>query len=237
MNRHQRRAARARERSQEVGRTVAIHEAGHVVGRILVAESLGWSPDEMVSHIDIESNPLDTGATSFDGTHGLKSQAVTFGQMFSQPMSDFIQQKMADRLAAHDTEPVRQAELIPVIAEMRVAGIDVDRWYRAMSIVFMLGPMAEAKLIGKSFEEVWNSYGSESDLSDAVRYGLMCGMTPEQIEAAAAENAHIAEQAMAMPSTWAAILAVAGKLKFGRTPGGVAARIAVRELGRNRLEI
>jgi hypothetical protein len=231
MNRQERRVARARERNLKVDRVVAVHEAGHVVARILVAESLGWSPDEMVLHIDIESNPLDTGATSFDGTHSLKSQAVTFGQMFSRPMNDFIKQRMAHKLAAHVAAPVRDADLIPVVAEMRVASIDVDWWYRAMSIVFMLGPMAEARLVGKPFEEIWNSYSSESDLSDAVRYGLMCSMTPEQIEVAVAENAHIAQQIMERPSTWAAILALAGRLKYGRTPGELAAQIVMRELG------
>ena len=231
MNRHERRAAKAKTRSQAIDRVVAIHEAGHAVARILVAESLGWSPDEMLAHIDIESAPIDTGATSFDGTHGMKSQAVTFGQMFSRPMNDFIKQRMTDKLAAHGVVPVREADLIPVISEMRATSIDVDWWYRAMSIVLMLGPMAEAKLVGRPFEEVWNSYGSESDLSDAVRYGLMCGMTPEQIAAAVSENAQIAEQVMERPSTWAAILALAGRLKYGRTPGDVAAKIVMRGLG------
>jgi hypothetical protein len=102
-----------------------------------------------------------------------------------------------------------------------------------MSIVFMLDPMAEAKLVGKPFEEVWISYSSESDLSDAVRYGLMCGMTPEQISEAAAENAHVAEQVMERPSTWVAILALAGMLKHGRMPGERVAKIVMRELGKH----
>ena len=55
-------------------------------------------------------------------------------------------------------------DLVPIFAEMRSAGIDFDWWFRAKSIEAISGPMAEAKLTGELFDEVWNGYSSECDV-------------------------------------------------------------------------
>jgi hypothetical protein len=44
-------------RDQVIDRAVAIHEAGHAVGRVLVAGSLGWRPDEAIAYIDVHEAP------------------------------------------------------------------------------------------------------------------------------------------------------------------------------------
>ena len=93
MNRQKKRVAKAKARGQAADRTVAAHEAGHVVARILVAESLGWPADENVSHVDIHPTPVATGAKSIDAKHELLALAVTYGQMLSQPMSEFLKAK------------------------------------------------------------------------------------------------------------------------------------------------
>jgi hypothetical protein len=183
-------------------------------------------------HINLA--PIDTGDSSFDGTHRLESQAVTYGQVFSRPMADFIQNRMADRFSAAQGGSIPRADFVLIIAEMRASGIDVDLWYRAKSIAIMFGPMAEARLLGKPFDEVWNEYSSEGDVTDVVQYGLMCGMTTEQISAACDENAQFAERAMEPPVVWTAILALADRLVPGRRSGKVAAEIVTRVLGLDR---
>ncbi len=41
------------------------------------------------------------------------------------------------------------------------------------------GPMAEAKFLGKSFDDVFCDYSSEADLNEVVRLGDLCGK-PQQ---------------------------------------------------------
>ena len=53
MNRHQKRAAKAKAKSTEIKRVVAIHEAGHAVARYLTAEDFGCTTDDAISSIDI----------------------------------------------------------------------------------------------------------------------------------------------------------------------------------------
>ncbi len=51
MNRSQRRAAGAKGRVGKLDRVVAVHEAGHAVARILVADDFGLPPEKMISDI------------------------------------------------------------------------------------------------------------------------------------------------------------------------------------------
>jgi len=232
MKRQARRAAKATGRNQKVDRVVAVHEAGHVVGRILVAESLGWSPGEIIFHVDINPAPVAIAVLSFDRTHDLRLQPVTYGQMLSRPMSDFLNARNGDKIAA-----MNEGDLTPIIAEMRAAGIDVDGWYRAKSIETIFGPMAEAKLLELPFETVWNAYSSENDLRDIVKYGLMSGATPEQIVELLNKNISLAEHYMARPEVWHAVLALADNLRPGRMLGQVAAAIVTGELTRGGSEM
>lgn len=226
MNRHARRAAKTTGRRQEVDRVVAGHEAGHVVGSILVAGLLGWPPMEIVSHIDIHPVPLAASGTSLDATRAMRSQATTYGRMLSRPMQEFLTANGKLELFAEGTLD----ELTQTCAEMREAGIDLEMWHLAKCIEFVFGPMAEARLTGRSFDEVWDDYSSEADLKDATRYGVLCGMTTEQIVATINQAIAVAEERMAIPQVWAAIRALAAKLKPGRTGGRRASNIVMRAM-------
>jgi hypothetical protein len=230
MNRQERRAAKAMARATKVDRAVAVHEAGHAVARVLVAESLGWSTGEIISHVDIHPVPLAAGTPSFDGTHDLRSQATTYGQAFSRPMMDFLRGKIPTGGNANNETALSKSELVPLIAEMRAAGIDVDWWYRAKSVEAIFGPMAEAKLLGLPYETVWNSHAAENDLRDVVEYGVISGLSPERIDEFLNQNISLAERYMARPEVWRAVLALANSLRYGRTPGGAVTRTVLREL-------
>jgi hypothetical protein len=113
---------------------------------------------------------------------------------------------------------------------MRAAGIDLDGWFRARSIVAIFGPMAEAKLIERPFNEFWNNSPSKDDQRAVIRAGTLCGMTREQIASAASEIASICEQHMARSEVWHAITTLADNLKTGRMSGREAAAIITRAL-------
>jgi hypothetical protein len=225
MNRKQRRAAKATSRHRRVEREVAVHEAGHCVGRILVAESLGRSPNEAIFHVEIHPAPIANGTRSIDGTHELRSQATTYGMMISRPMEEFLRSHLPPAKGS-----IKYEEIKPLIPEMRAASIDVDLWYQAKCIEYILASMAEAKFLEKSFGDVWNSYSSELDAKMLVDYGLLCGMDYKGITVVINQMVAVAEQYVAQPKVWRAILAAADCLRFGTNDGQAIAKIIVREL-------
>lgn len=77
MNRHERRAAQAAAKNRPVDRTIAVHEAGHAMGRYLIAAKLGHGPNTAISYIDVHAAPVSSGRVSLDGVMDMRSQAVT----------------------------------------------------------------------------------------------------------------------------------------------------------------
>jgi hypothetical protein len=67
---------------------VAVHEAGHAVGRFLTAADLGYSTDESISYIDVGLGRLSEQST--DGRMRLVSEATTYGPMLSQQMQEIV---------------------------------------------------------------------------------------------------------------------------------------------------
>jgi hypothetical protein len=214
MNRKLRRAAIATARHKRPEETIRIHEAGHCVGRVLGAESLGWRMDEVIAYTEIYPTPMGTGESQ-DGMFLLESQATSYGMWLSKPMDDFLRARMRDRSAA-DATPI-QYVLASVISEMRAAGIDVDEWFTAKSIEIILGPMAEAKFLGKPFADVFGDYSSEADLDDVRRLGDLCGKTQREAAAALAENVGIAYGLIERPEVWRAVQSAAGALLMAVT--------------------
>jgi hypothetical protein len=228
MSRIKRRAAKAKARHQLVEPAIRIHEAGHCVGHVLTTESLGWSTDEAITHVVIHPAPVGDGTVSHDGTHVLHSQATTFGMNFSRPMEDFLRARLPDKFTAESE--IEWREIKELMREMPTAGIDVDWWFRAKSLELIFGPMAEAKFLGKPFDEVWNSYNSEEDRTAVRKYGWACGMNTDQIKKAFGEMFLIAEHYTAQPEVWQAIQAVADSLRYGHNDGRAIVKIIVRGL-------
>jgi hypothetical protein len=225
-NRHQRRAEKTLVRSQPVVRALAVHEAGHCVARVLTARTIGWDAAEVIEYIEVGSAPIATAAS-----YGLRSQVVSWGRFLSKPMQEFVASRRPSSTPAAGYAPVLDdPDIVPMFAEMRVSGIDLDEWFRVRSIVAMFGPIAEAKLIERPFNEVWNSNTSRDDALGVMRAGVLCGMSPDQIAASANDHVAIAEQHMARPEVWHAIMTLADSMRPGRMSGRQAAAIIVRAL-------
>jgi hypothetical protein len=204
-----------------IDRVVAIHEAGHAAARVIVAETLGWRPEEALVFIDIRAAPIAMGSSS-DGVHELASQATTYGQFLSRPMTEFMQPKMRSQGFAGFTRED--------FAEMQAAGIDIAEWFKAKSVECLFGPMAERKFLGKPLQDLFQDDSAEADIREILLNGALCGMTHEQIVESLNRNFAVCERIMSHPKMWAAIVALADALKPGRTDGYDAATILVREL-------
>jgi hypothetical protein len=223
LNRRQRRAAKAAARGRRVDRRIAVHEAGHAVGRVLVAGLLGWDIGEIINSVEIRAASIDVGVSQ-DGLASLVSQATTYGPFLSKPMEDFLRARNAKLDIAAVTDAA--------VTEMRAAGIDVDGWLRAESLVCVFGPMAEATLVGRCYDDALGDYSSEADLADIVRSGDLCGKTRAETAEVINEAVGIAHHLMAeQPGVWPAILALADNLKFGRNDGREAAATIVKAMG------
>jgi hypothetical protein len=122
MNRKQRRAAKAAARRQRIDPVVAVHESGHCVGRILVADSLGWRADEAIKSIELHPLPIAGGKISIDGIREVRSQAITYGMMMSKPMDQFLR----ERLPFAPGGRFEYSEIQSLIPDMRATGIDID---------------------------------------------------------------------------------------------------------------
>ncbi len=233
MNRQQRRAKKVLAPSLPVVRALAIHEAGHCVARILTAGSLGWEAGEVIEYIDVGSAPI-AADTDQDRKYGLRSQVVSSGRFLSKPMHEFVAARRRTTQPRGEPPPLEDdAGLVLLFAEMRATGIDLDGWFRAKSIVAVFGPMAEAKLLERPFNEIWNNDPRKDDARALIRAGVLCGLTPDQIAAATSENVSIAEQHMARSEVWLAINTLADNLKIGRMSGRQAAAIIGRVLAVN----
>ena len=204
MNRHERRAAAAMAKGQPIDRAVMVHEAGHAVGRFLTAARLGHGPDTAISHIVVHAAPVSQGRQSIDGRADLRSEATTFGPMLSKALEDFIR---ADGFYDGLGGELSLKELERILGKAREAGLDVDDWFRAKGLSGVLGPMAEARLLGRPFESVWNEYSSETDMRTVVREGMLAGLTPTEIDDAVKEIIEAATQEIERPEVWRAILA------------------------------
>ena len=228
MNRHERRAAKAQAKSAKLDRVVAVHEAGHAVGRIISASDMGLEPTDAIAYIDIapDTDPM----TSFDKAVKLESQATTFGPMISREI-----QAVWDRRHAEIPKAQWNLRAMPeVIKQAKDEGADIDKWLRAKMLMTVFGSMAEAKLTGKQFREVWDSYECEQDVKDAVRDGIMAGLETPEISAAIDAATVTALELIEQPNVWKAILALADRLpSHGRMLGTQASAIVLKELERN----
>jgi hypothetical protein len=181
--------------------------------------------------VEIYSRPVPAGLGR-DREHKLLSQATTFGQFFAKPMRDFLAARMPEKFTPEALSSggpkgggeIERWEILPLFVEMRAAGIDLDGWLLAKSIEAMFGPMAEAKEVGKPFEEALDQH-SEADIASIHHMGALCGMTSDHMGDFINKSSRIAAQYVGTPRVWEAIQAVANRRKLGHTPGRLIVRV------------
>jgi hypothetical protein len=215
MNRSQRRAARAKGRVGKLDRVVAVHEAGHAVARILVADDFGWPPEKMIGYIEL-------GLAQAVGSVRMVAQGITFGPRVSAEL-----QLIFDRtVAGTDRNAITKQHIKDTFAAARSEGIDVDRWLRARMLIMTLASGAEAMHTGRSIREVWTSPESESDRWYAFQDGYDAGLADGQIEHFVREALERSEELIRQETVQRAIKALADAIPDrGRMPGCQAAFI------------
>jgi hypothetical protein len=224
MNRQQRRAANTRPNREHRQRLAAIHEAGHAVGRVMVAEDMGLSPDKAVSRIETRGAAAAAGKT-VRPRPARQVTATTVGPMFSPG----IEAKLAGKIAVGET-PSPEA-LRAAIAEARAGGEDIDRWLRSRLRAHVFGGAAEARFAGVPFGEVWASAACDADIRAAVRDARLADLTAEDANRRIDEAATWAVDMINDDRVWRAVQAVAAIIPAaGSVDGKQVAATAMRHL-------
>jgi hypothetical protein len=205
VNRHLRRAAKAKGR--KLDRATAVHEAGHAVARILVADDFSRPPEEMVRFIDM-GQPPPVGDTFLNKTPMLNPQATTYGATFSVELELVLRREAA----VIGRNEITEQEVKDVFTAARTYGIDVDRWLRARLLIMTLASVAEAKHRGRPIHAVWNSPESECDRRDAFKDGYRAGFSDGQIEQFVSEALARSEELIRQDHVQRAIEALADAL-------------------------
>lgn len=215
MNRATRRAAQAQARQRSVDRIVAVHEAGHAIGRLLTARDMGYAPEQAVHSIEINAGPAFWSA---DGKTRLQSQAICYGPAIS------LELQAAYKQAYPVHGPISPDEL-----HARLANIGTARQRmasaRAKMLIVALGPAAEARLSGSSWETVFSSEACLGDRMDFRRAARLHGLYDDQLSQVTHEVGSTAVALVAKAEIWNAIKAVAAAIK-GNLSGKAIAQIA-----------
>jgi hypothetical protein len=222
MNRRERRRAAAMMRRAPIPHETLVHEAGHAVGRILVAPADGWRAEEAIEWIEMHRTPRSVGM-SLDGRADLGTQASTRGKMFSKPMEAFLHAKFPALEGCPEG-----ADFATVAAQMRADGIDVDRWCIDKSAYLIMGPAAEARYLKKPLDLL--DYAFESDRKQVIECQLMAGVTDDAMSAAIERACIRAEELLDKPGAWFAVLNLAEALKGGTLDGKRAAKLICAQL-------
>jgi hypothetical protein len=208
MNRHQRRAAKAKGKSAKIDPVVAIHEAGHAVARYLTAEDLGYATDQVISYIDV--SPTTSGGRSVDGTMSLTLQATTYGPMLSKEIQEIAAREFADIMKSNQFTMEHAAQAVAIA---RSEGADISKWLRTRILTGVFGAAAEAKFLGQALEDVWGAYETEGDMRDAVQDCFLAGVTEEDAIQTFIDEAHArAATLIEQPEVWRAVVVLADSL-------------------------
>ncbi len=222
MNRHERRAAKARLKKKPLDKVTAIHEAGHAVARILTASELGYAPCDAVDYIECGPDRH----LSHSRTHLLESQATTKGPMFSADIAENQQDYIKGNggVLTYD-------DMVNIVAQAKAEGCDIKTWCQTKLAIIAAGPAAEAKYINKPIMEVFESVQCKYDKNDAIGHCLMAGLPKDSIDAMIEGVLATSAETVQHPEIWKAIEAVADMLPaVGRVEGRDVATVVQRAM-------
>ncbi len=235
MNRHERRAAKAKARNalvEPVDPVVAFHEAGHAVARYLTAEMMGVPPERSVSSIVVHVPETVSKGKSVDGKMDMAAQATTFGPMFSDEIAA-VSKAMIEENAWTSAETVEKMNSLDIRRELmqraREQGCDVERWLRARAREAVAGALAESIYRQVPFGDVWEGYEAEDDRRSFVGDAMTLGLDDEELATVVNEALDDAfewfkDQVLNNPGVRIALNAVAQRIN---RPGTISGPIVV----------
>ncbi len=185
MNRRERRAAKAKAKHRGIDPITALHEAGHAVGRYLIAPDMGIPEDKIITDIVVHSEgERPSAGTSIDGRVKYESLAVCNGPTFSAELGVLVP-AATENLGISAGSAVSGLQALDLVQDVltvgRDEGIDVDAWVEARAIIIVFGPMVEAMQRGIPFTDVWDGEQGDGDRRDIIENGMAAGLSSDEI--------------------------------------------------------
>ncbi|GAA2884423.1 hypothetical protein GCM10010837_42760 [Aminobacter niigataensis] len=181
-----------------------MHEAGHAVGRLLMAKRMGFPLHLAVHSIEVGAGPSWYNP---DGARVLRSQATCYGPAISSELQSALKR-------AFPVRPTTKAEELPGL--LKLAGAATAQRVasaRAKLFIIAMGPAAEARVTGRSWFEVVNDNACMADREACRHEGRIAGFDEAQLADEVTHARHQAEKHVEIPDVWRAIDAIAKKLK------------------------
>ena len=181
-----------------------------MVARFITARRMGYEPADAVERVVLSRPAKPPMRTDADGAKYV-IQATTFGPMFSKEI-DAAARAVAERHGPQDARSRFSDYSREVIAAARAAGADVDGWVRWKMMQAVAGPVAEAKALGKEFDDMLGEAACAPDFGDALRAGEIAGWAEERISEEILNAADAVAHCFADTATWRALLKLAASL-------------------------
>ena len=206
---------------------IAVHEAGHVVGRYLTAGTMGVAPAKSVCYVQMHPSERALTAGGMLSHDAARTVGPTFSAEIDAVSKNLDTPQRLDAVAddrAVIVDP--QHDAAAVIGAALAAGVTVRSWAVSKIVQYVAGPAAEARFRWLSFDKLTGEPGCRSDLTDAARIATLAGLSDQQLTNAINNSARWLNDYWDDPCHWEALLTLAQRLpREGRMEGGEVWRI------------
>jgi hypothetical protein len=183
-----------------------IHEAGHAMARIAVAEMMGWPRDKIIDRIEYGVADRDDGAK-------LWLANGTYGPFLADGMQRFVSAGREWHWRSH-------AEGVAMFDRFRRAGCDLKSWAFARYLIALGGAVAEAKFLRQDVRSVIERQFDAGDDMSVLMRDLNLLRRRYLSETMLKLSTQYLRWVFSQPDVWKTILAIARMLKRGEmTPG------------------
>ena len=136
-------------RRNVVDSVTAIHEAGHVVGRMLTYEDFGLSLDVFAA---------DGLVHTLQPPLWLYDDGLTYPQgPISAPFFSYEMEMVSEELRKNYDRDWN-TYMAKVVQVSRAAGVNIEQWFAWHVLQAVSGPIAEALASNRSFSETWGGH-------------------------------------------------------------------------------
>jgi len=205
-------------RRNVVDSITAVHEAGHVVARMLAFEDFGHSldvfkADGLVHTLQPPRWVYDDGVTY--------PQGPILAPFFSHEM-----ERASEELRRKNYRRDRNTYMAKVVQVSKAAGVNVEAWFALQVLQAVSGPIAEALASNRSFAETWGGHDEAyvtwlADIADVDQHKMLSIVN---------RMAAVSAYAMENHEVGLAVMALAKKLqKTGLLPGKTVLNLIQRE--------
>ena len=205
-------------RANIVDSITAVHEAGHVVARMLAFEDFGHSLDVFKAGGWVHT---------LQPPRWLYSDGLTYPQgPISAPFFSYEMERVSEELRKNYDRDWN-TYMAKVLQVSKAAGVNIESWFALHVLQAVSGPIAQALASNRSFAETWGGH----DEAYVIWLAEIAGVDQHKTLAIINRMAAVSAYAMEHQQVRSAVAALAQKLsQTGLLPGKTVVNIVKQEL-------